>query len=111
MISRIFSRSKSSCNIEAARKFNLIKEKFEVTNRLLPEAYIIVCLDGVNFKKFCTVNSFEKPVDIRNVKLMNSCAIRLMKRHCDDILCAYGFSDEFNFIIRPSSEILKRNSK
>ncbi len=107
----IFCRSKSTCHIENARKFNLVKEKFEVFNKLLPETYIIVCLDGVNFKKFCTVNSFEKPVDLRNVNLMNSCALKLMKQYSNDIVCAYGFSDEFNFILKPNSEILRRNSK
>lgn len=104
----IFKRYKSTNKL---RKFNLTKEKFEITNYLLSEAYIIACIDGINFKKFCATNHFHKPVDLRNVSLMNSCALSLMNRYRNDIMCAYGFSDEFNLIFKPNTNVLKRNSK
>ena len=104
----IQNRAKSTV---APRKFGLFKEKYELDSKLLHGAYIAVCLDGVNFKKFCQINSFNKPVDQRNVNLMNSCALKLLKYYETDVLCAYGFSDEFNFILKPNSVLFKRNSK
>lgn len=104
----ILSRSKSST---APRKFESFKEKYELNSKLLHGAFIVICLDGVNFKKLCQINSFNKPVDQRNVNLMNSTALKLFKNFESNILCAYGFSDEFSFVLKPDSDLFKRNSK
>jgi len=68
-------------------------------------------VDGVNFKKFTKLNSFHKPNDQRNINLMNACAKEIFTRHKHDILCAYGFSDEYNFAIKKSSLIYDRKHK
>ncbi len=91
-----------------SRSFDKIKNDFETRDIFLPEAYSIISIDGVNFKKF--TNSFHKPIDQRNVNLMNECALDLFKFFKNDIACAYGFSDEFNFIINNTSQLFKRNS-
>jgi tRNA(His) guanylyltransferase len=93
------------------RRFNVIKQKFELNHRLLPDTFIVICLDGVNFKNLCSVNSFLKPVDQRHINLMNICAQSLMNRHLNEIYFAYGFSDEFSFILKSSSELFQRNSR
>ena len=68
-------------------------------------------MDGANFKKFTELNSFLKPIDQRNMNLMNSCAKQMFNVHKNDILCAYGFSDEFNFAIKKSSSLYDRKHR
>lgn len=105
VISKRFHSSESHI-----RRFNIIKDKFELNHRLLPDTFIVVCLDGVNFKQLCSANLFLKPVDQRHINLMNACAVSLMSKHSSDIVCAYGFSDEFSFVLKTDSELFKRNS-
>ena len=107
---KLFSQRSADRSIDA-RRFQEVKEKFEVNVSLIPEAYVLVNLDGVNFKKFCSLNSLLKPVDQRHVNLMNHCARNLMEHYQRDIVYAFGFSDEFNFILKTDSELYKRNSK
>ena len=52
-----------------------------------------------------------KPNDQRNVNLMNYCAKKLFEDFKHDILCAYGFSDEFSFALHRESLLFERKFK
>lgn len=66
-------------------------------------------VDGKNFHKFSDVHGFEKPNDIRSLNLMNFAAACVMKEY-NDIIMAYGQSDEFSFIFHRSAEIYNRRA-
>lgn len=48
--------------------------------------------------RFADVHKFAKPNDVRALSLMNKCAESVMKEF-QDILIAYGQSDEYRYII------------
>lgn len=85
-----------------------IKQNFEVTTTLLGETYTAFKLDGVSFSRLTSSHKLHKPNDQRHVNLMNKCASDLYKQHRGDLISAYGFSDEFSFILDKKSEFLKR---
>lgn len=92
----------------AKSKFEYVKA-FEVDDRLLPNCYILVRLDGRGFSKFTKQHEFAKPNDLRGVELMNHCAKCLL---CDfpDVLVAIGHSDEYSFILRKEAELWSRRA-
>lgn len=90
----------------ANSKFSYVKE-FERSNELLPHTYIVVRVDGRGFTKFCDVHGFEKPNDIRGIKLMTRCAKEVMKNFTE-IVITYGDSDEFSFVFKRSAKVFNR---
>ena len=70
-----------------------------------------VQLDGVNFKKFSKSNSYLKPTDQQNINLMNFCAEKTFEHFKRDIICAYGFSDEFSFALCRKTTVFDRKFK
>ena len=50
---------------------------------------MVVRIDGRGFTDFTTVHEFEKPNDIRGIKLMNRAAKEVMKNFTEIIL-SYG---------------------
>lgn len=72
----------------ANSKFEYVKQ-FEQSHVLLPSTFIVVRLDGRAFTPFCELHKFEKPNDIRALKLMNKAAKEVMKSFTD-IVIAYG---------------------
>lgn len=50
---------------------------------------MVVRLDGRAFTPFCEAHNFEKPNDMRALKLMNKAAKEVMKNFTD-IVIAYG---------------------
>jgi tRNA(His) guanylyltransferase len=69
-------------------KFEFVK-KYETCNTLMPNVFMVVRIDGRAFTDFCAAHDFEKPNDIRMIKLMNSAATEVMKSFTDIVL-AYG---------------------
>ena len=85
--------------------------KFESPVSLLPEAWIVIRIDGHAFHKFTLHHEFSKPNDIRGLDLMNQAAKRVMQEY-DDVLCCYGQSDEFSFVFKKSTTLWgRRESK
>ncbi|KAL3282289.1 hypothetical protein HHI36_005477 [Cryptolaemus montrouzieri] len=90
----------------AKSKFEYVKS-FESEDKLLPNCWIVVRVDGKSFHKFSEKHEFEKPNDIRALHLMNRAAVKVME-HFKDIVISYGDSDEFSFILRKDTEIFNR---
>jgi tRNA(His) guanylyltransferase len=115
MICRL-TKKKSNCLLfqvkHMSRNNSVIEKKaFEVNSSLLSDCYILIHLDGLNFRKFTDFNEFEKPIDKRNVNLMVECTRQLFNSYKHDIMCAYGFSDEFTFAIEKNSQLFLRKYK
>ena len=92
----------------AKSKYEYVKY-FEQSTPLLPSCYIVVRIDGRSFTKFCESLSFEKPNDMRGLKLMNKAAKTVMSNF-KDIAMAYGQSDEFSFVFRKYATLFNRRS-
>lgn len=54
----------------ACSKFEYVK-KFEYSQPLLPNTFLIVRIDGKGFSKFTTLHDFKKPNDFDAINLMN----------------------------------------
>lgn len=67
----------------------------------------MVRVDGRGFTQFCDIHGFEKPNDIRGIKLMAKCAKEVMKDFTE-IVIAYGDSDEFSFVFKRSAKVFNR---
>ncbi|KAI3636833.1 hypothetical protein MIR68_005100 [Amoeboaphelidium protococcarum] len=92
----------------ACSKYEYVK-KFELSDAMLPNTYIVVRIDGRGFSRFTKEHKFEKPNDLRGIQLMNSCAERVLKDF-SDITLAYGQSDEYSFLLSRSSNLYHRRS-
>ncbi|KMZ66975.1 putative tRNA(His) guanylyltransferase [Zostera marina] len=90
----------------ANSKYEYVKE-FEVDDKLPLYNWIVVRIDGCHFKRFTTDHGFDKPNDECGLNLMNSCAAAMFDRFAD-IVIAYGFSDEYSFIWKESTEFHER---
>ncbi|KAG0001898.1 hypothetical protein BGZ80_003898 [Entomortierella chlamydospora] len=90
----------------AKSKYEYVKE-FETDDRLLRNVYILVRVDGKGFHKFSAAHQFTKPNDVRALNLMNHAA-RSVMHELDDILLAFGESDEYSFLFRKSTDLYQR---
>ncbi|KAF9352046.1 hypothetical protein BGX26_010069 [Mortierella sp. AD094] len=90
----------------AKSKYEYVKE-FETDDRLLRNVYILVRVDGKGFHKFSAAHQFAKPNDVRAINLMNHAA-RSVMHELDDILLAFGESDEYSFLFRKSTDLYQR---
>lgn len=97
---RLYKMAKSS--------FEYVKN-FELDDTLLPNSWIVVRLDGKCFHKFSDDHNFAKPNDLRGLKLMNYAAYSVMNDF-NDLLMAYGQSDEYSFIFKKNSNLYKRRA-
>jgi tRNA(His) guanylyltransferase len=59
--------------------------------------------------RFNTDHHFLKPNDERALQLMNKCAECVMSEF-HEIVLAYGQSDEFSFVLRPSTTLFNRRA-
>ena len=91
------------------RAFVELKHKYEVKSKMLDDCFILIQLDGVNFKKF--TKNLIKPVDQRLINLLNQCSKEMFDSFAGDLLCSYGFSDEVNFLIDKKSSLFERKFK
>lgn len=69
----------------AKSKFEYVKD-FERSNVLLPHTFIVVRIDGRGFTSFCEAHDFEKPNDLRAIRLMNRAAKEVMQSFTDIVL-------------------------
>ncbi|CAF1007539.1 unnamed protein product [Brachionus calyciflorus] len=90
------------------RKFTNVKLKYEIDQKLLSSCYILVQIDGLNFKTFTKINNFIKPNDQSNINLMNSCSMKIFETLRDHLIYSYGFSDEFSFVFEPKTKLYDR---
>ena len=82
-------------------------KQFERSNELLPNTFIMVRVDGRGFTSFCDIHGFEKPNDMRGIKLMSKAARSVMEDFTE-IVIAYGDSDEFSFVFKKSAKVFNR---
>jgi len=94
----------------AKSKYEYVK-KFETDDRLLPNAWIVVRLDGHKFHKFSADHGYTKPNDTRGLALMNTAARHVLEEF-HDITIAFGESDEYSFVFkRSTTQFSRRSSK
>ncbi|XP_077388483.1 putative tRNA(His) guanylyltransferase [Festucalex cinctus] len=98
----------SSTSSMAKSKFEYVRN-FEVDDTCLRNCYIVVRLDGRNFHKFSEQHRFIKPNDNRAIGLMSRSARSVMEE-LEDIIIAYGQSDEFSFVFKRTSNWFKRRA-
>ncbi|CAI8508566.1 unnamed protein product [Hanseniaspora opuntiae] len=91
----------------ANSRFEYVKE-FETHMKVLPETYIVIRIDGKNFHEFSDYYKFQKPNDVRAINLMNASAKNLVLKYKSEIICAYGESDEYSFILRKDTQLYNR---
>lgn len=84
-------------------------KSFQFENRLMPSTWIVVRIDGCNFHGFSEEHEFEKPNDEPALKLMNSCAVAVLKEF-PDIVFAYGVSDEYSFVLKKDCQLHQRHA-
>ncbi|XP_076594510.1 putative tRNA(His) guanylyltransferase isoform X1 [Chaetodon auriga] len=92
----------------AKSKFEYVRS-FETDDTCLRNCYIVVRLDGRNFHKFAEQHKFTKPNDNRALGLMTRSA-RSVMGELEDIVIAYGQSDEFSFVFKRTSTLFKRRA-
>ncbi|XP_048884618.1 probable tRNA(His) guanylyltransferase [Brienomyrus brachyistius] len=92
----------------AKSKFEYVRI-FETDDTCLRNCYIVVRLDGRNFHRFAEQHSFAKPNDARALGLMTRSA-RTVMEELEDIVIAYGQSDEYSFVFKRSSNWFKRRA-
>lgn len=90
----------------ANSKFDYVRN-FESEDKILPNCWIVVRIDGKSFHKFSKLHDFQKPNDIRALSLMNRAAMSIMEQY-KDIVIAYGQSDEYSFVLRKDTTIYNR---
>ena len=105
---KIFRRTFSSSPKMSHSKFEYVRG-FESDDRLLPNSWIVVRIDGKAFHKFSDKHNFAKPNDKRALDLMNECAKRVIKEF-SDIVLAYGQSDEYSFVFRRQTTVYRRRA-
>ena len=79
----------------AKSKYEYVKD-FEEHPKALPSTFMVVRIDGRSFTKFCAAHNLEKPNDLRCITLMNESAKQIFEE-LDDVILAYGQSDEYSF--------------
>lgn len=91
----------------AKSRFEYVRE-FETHDTLLLQSYIVVRIDGKKFHDFSKFYKFEKPNDTRALKLMNASAKNVVLQYRNDVILAYGESDEYSFILRHDTSLYNR---
>ncbi|XP_060667170.1 probable tRNA(His) guanylyltransferase [Drosophila nasuta] len=92
----------------ACSRYEYVKS-YELDDRILPNVWIVIRIDGKKFHKFSNAHKFEKPNDINALNLMNAAGIAVMKEF-RDIVLAYGQSDEYSFVFRKDTTAYKRRA-
>ena len=98
--------------------FHSVKS-FELDDKLLPNTFIVVRIDGRGFHKYSQLDAqllfeycrftqkheFEKPNDKNGLDLMNSAAKYVMNE-IPEVILAYGQSDEFRLAFNYNTIII-----
>jgi len=92
----------------AKSRYEYVK-KFEDTDRLLLNTWLVVRIDGRGFHRFTETHRYEKPSDVRGLTLMNVAAEACMKEF-GDIVLSYGESDEYSFVLKKEASLFGRRA-
>ncbi|WAR21882.1 THG1-like protein [Mya arenaria] len=92
----------------AKSKFEYVKQ-FETEDRLLPNCWIVVRIDGKGFHRFSEQHNYIKPNDDRALDLMSKAAETVMEEF-KDIVLGYGQSDEYSFVFKKSTNVYNRRA-
>ncbi|KAM3359802.1 hypothetical protein P3S68_019513 [Capsicum galapagoense] len=92
----------------ANSKYEYVK-CFEVEDEVMYPNIIVVQIDGRDFGSFSEKHGFEKPNDEKSLNLMNACAIKVLESF-SDIIFAYGFSDEYSFVLKKETTFYQRRA-
>lgn len=90
----------------ALSRFEYVKH-FEHDEKLLKNCWIVVRVDGKGFHRFCEVHKFNKPNDADALQLMNMASMTVMQEF-NEIVLAYGQSDEYSFVFRRDASVYQR---
>lgn len=90
----------------AKSKFEYVKQ-FETEDRLMPNCWIVVRIDGKGFHRFSDTHHYVKPNDERGLNLMTRAAQNVMEEF-KDVVLAYGQSDEYSFVLHKASNVYNR---
>uniref|UniRef100_A0A1Q3F060 Probable tRNA(His) guanylyltransferase n=1 Tax=Culex tarsalis TaxID=7177 RepID=A0A1Q3F060_CULTA len=102
---RVILRSICSTSMANSR-FEYVKS-YEQADILQKNCWIVIRVDGKGFHKFCDVHNFTKPNDERGLNLMNLAALGVLQEF-NEIVLAYGQSDEYSFIFRRDTNVYNR---
>ncbi|KAA1075513.1 tRNA-His guanylyltransferase [Puccinia graminis f. sp. tritici] len=115
----------------ANSRFGYVRQA-ELDDRLLPNTFLVIRLDGKGFTKFSQAHGFTKPNDIKALNLMNAAAIQVLEsdlgrgylgsksekkskkgkqKSSTGIVLAYGQSDEFSFAFGRNCQAYNRRSR
>ncbi|RZB60674.1 tRNA(His) guanylyltransferase 2 [Glycine soja] len=83
---------------------------FEFDSKLMPSTWIVVRIDGCHFHRFSEIHEFVKPNDDRALNLMNLCAVAVLEKFWEDIVFAFGVSDEYSFILKKATNLYQRRA-
>ena len=93
----------------ANSKYEYVRENEDYLNKyLLNDCYTVIRIDGSKFHQFASAHHYLKPNDKRALDLMNQAALHVVKLYFPNIICAYGHSDEFSFILSKKSGLFNR---
>ncbi|KAK1442103.1 tRNAHis guanylyltransferase Thg1 superfamily protein [Babesia gibsoni] len=81
----------------ANTRFAYVKQ-FEQESSMLPDCWPLIRLDGRSFTAFSKSHKFRKPSEPLALGVMNAAAAHVMSTF-DDIVLAYGHSDEYRKIL------------
>ena len=90
----------------AKSSFEYVKQ-YEIEEKLLLNTFIVLRIDGRGFHEFSDAFCLEKPNDKRLIKLFNKCSREILKKF-DEIVLAYGQSDEYSFAFRRTANLFNR---
>lgn len=120
---RFISKTLSMAN----SRFDYVRN-FEKNDAILPNCWIVVRIDGKAFHKFTQKHDFAKPNDdngkqdvqvLKNktnsfailiqtgLNLMSYAAVQVMKEF-NEIVIAFGQSDEYSFVLHKTAEVYNR---
>ena len=103
-----FSVKQFGQTMSKTSKYEYVK-KFEIEDKLLPNCWMVVRIDGKAFHRFSDTHGFNKPNDVNALNLMNACAEHVMKEFTD-VVISYGQSDEYSFVFRRQTDLYGRRS-
>lgn len=93
----------------ANSKYEYVRENEEYLNKtLLSDCYTVIRIDGSKFHQFSSAHDYIKPNDKRALDLMNTAALYVVKLYFPNIICAYGQSDEYSFVLSKRSGLFNR---
>ncbi|KAJ4397308.1 tRNA-His guanylyltransferase [Gnomoniopsis smithogilvyi] len=90
----------------ANSKYEYVKD-FERSDKLSPDQWIVVRIDGRGFTKFANKYAFEKPNDRKALDLMNEAA-KFIMTEIPELVIAYGVSDEYSFVFHETCKLFER---